>query len=76
MPPASNAFAVSLVEPPTTRPNVDGVTRRSAIGDGATVIDAVPTLPSLVTVIVAAPGALTVTLPSLETCATLTFELL
>ena len=46
------------------------------MGDGATVIDAVPTLPSLVTVIVAAPGALTVTLPSLETCATLTFELL
>jgi hypothetical protein len=75
LPPASSALAVNFVVPPTSIANVAGVTRSVAMGDCETVILAEPILPSLVTVIVAVPGAFTVTRPSTDTCATFTFEL-
>ena len=53
----------------------EGLTRSEAIGDSPTVTPAVPVFPSLVAVIVAVPGALTVTVPSALTRATLTLLL-
>ena len=75
-PPASSATTARRRDPPTINAPVDGSTRSVAMGDGATVTVAVPLLPSLVTVIVAVPGADTVTVPSADTCATFTLLLL
>ncbi len=63
LPPASSAAAAKRVVPPTMTVTALGVMRSEAIGDAVTVTVAVPTLPSLLTVIVAVPGAAAVTSP-------------
>ena len=69
-PPASSTAAVSRAAAPTISVVLAGEMRTDATGEGDTTTVAVPTCPSLVTVIVAAPGAFAVTVPSLSTCAT------
>ncbi len=69
-PPASKATADNRVPLPTNKIVVAGKIRIDDTGDGETTTVAVPTCPSLVTVIVATPGAFAVTVPSAATWAT------
>src|SRR5213080_2136811 len=72
---ASCGVAVSCTVCPCGIVTVGGVTATAATGTLATVTDAVPLCPSLVAVIVAAPGATAVTRPLPLTVATALFPL-
>src|ERR1700688_1155580 len=71
LPFASLSVAVSCVVCPTITLADAGLMVTDATGTGMTVIAAVPLWPSLVAVMVAAPGAMPVTRPVAETEATL-----
>src|SRR5256885_3969965 len=67
---ASRSTAVSCTVPPMATPGAPGLTVTVATGATVTVTSAVPLFPSLVAVIVAAPGATPVRSPVLLTVAT------